>query len=137
MMRAKKITIEGLEFTIAPMNLDQTEQYLAPIEELADDPTKLRQIRGKNYEVVLAGLNNAIPDVVSTDDIVHDYRPWDLARLRKELDMVLYNGLLTSILQYSGLQPVPVEKVVPISVSPSTTPGESGAESTASPAASA
>jgi hypothetical protein len=134
MMRTKKITIEGLEFTIAPMNLDQTEQYLAPIEELADDPTKLRQIRGKNYEVVLAGLNNALPEVT---DAGTKHEVWNLARLRKELDMILYNGLLTAILQYSGLQPVPVEKVVPISVSPSTTPGESGAESTASPAASA
>ncbi len=87
-MRKKQITFEGAEFSISPLNLEQVDKFVVPL----DAATDAGSIKIQGYELVCSGLNNANPD-----------DPWTHERLRTEFDLPLLAFVRDEILKFSGL----------------------------------
>ena len=90
-LRTKPVSRDGATVTIAPLTIDQVEEYVAPLEDLAGE--KSAKIR--SYELVCHGLNNALAD---------GEPQWTHDRIRKELDLVLFGELQREILEFSGFK---------------------------------
>lgn len=93
MARTKTITIEGESFLIAPLNIDQVEEYL-----LAELPPEADQKYWRNRSLMLIALslNNASGASNGDSETVET--------LRKRLDLVSLNALHTAVLDLSGLR---------------------------------
>lgn len=94
-VRTKQVKMDGAEFTIAPLTLDQIEQYIAPLEDVATQ--KAIGFR-KAYEVVCYGLNNALPEGTPED------QKWTKEKVSKQIDMVLFERLQEEIIEFSGFR---------------------------------
>jgi hypothetical protein len=93
-VRTKKVTRDGAEFIIAPLNLDQIEQYVK-LEDLAN-----RKNVGftKAFEVVCYGLNNALPEDTPEE------QKWTPAKVKKNVDLVMFELLQQEIIDFSGFK---------------------------------
>ena len=122
-MRTKKVTVLETEFTISPLNVDQSEKYGdlpdAIVKAQAEDKPETLAMRAafarqRAAEIVADGLNNAIPRVkteirgngaavVVLDSTEPTLTPWDAARVRAEMDPALMFSLQKEILDFSGV----------------------------------
>lgn len=93
-VRTKKVSKDGAEFTIAPLNLDQIESYVK-LEDLAN-----RKSIGftKAYEVVCYGLNNALPEDTPEE------QKWTPAKIKAKIDLVMFELLQQEIIDFSGFK---------------------------------
>jgi hypothetical protein len=107
--RRKKVTLDGAEFWISPLTVEQVEQQLAtPLEEL-----QAKHGVANVYTLVCTGLNNAateqelstlgpwVPPPTSGDD---PPAPEPSRSLKKLLDQILIAWLQEEILAFSGLR---------------------------------
>lgn len=100
-VRTKEVEFEGLKIKIAPLTLEQVEQYVAPLEEIAANggAAKIR-----SYDLICNSLNNALQP---------GEEHWTHERLRAELDMPLYEFLHSQVLEYSGFKLISDKVAVP------------------------
>lgn len=96
-MRTKTVTIEGRDFTIAPLNMVQVE---ALIDGDAPAPGDMKAWRQRAWQTVCEGLNNAVPN--RNHPQAAGLRTVD--KLREEFDLATFNGLHSAILEFSGLK---------------------------------
>jgi hypothetical protein len=137
MIRKKEVAIDGAVFTIAPLTIDQVDEYnerlgaLAgqqPGNSLRDDPFVLVM-----YDSIAWSFNNVAREAAriagrvdaTGRGVLSDAETWDAARVTGELDSVSINTLRDELMLFSGLK----IKTVPVDGKP----GESAA---AAPAAS-
>lgn len=124
--RIKEVTMDGATVRIAPLTLDQIEEYVAPLEEIALERTA--KIRA--YDLVCHGLNNALVDGEEL---------WTQELLRKDIDLLFFERLQREILEFSGFKldtNKPVEKqavAVPGELSAASDAGNSRDEAESSP----
>ncbi len=95
MARTKTVTIEGEEFIIAPLNLDQVEEHIGaqPGESASSGGW-----RNHTLQAIANSLNNA--SSATNGDAV------TVEKLRKRLDLVTLNPLYLAVLELSGLKPI-------------------------------
>lgn len=91
-VRKKKVTLDGAEFTIAPLTLDQVDEYVAPLEDIANQKSVGFK---KGFQVVAYGLNNALPEGEAQ---------WTEERIKSELDLVIFEHLQNEIIEFSGFK---------------------------------
>jgi hypothetical protein len=116
MTRRKSIDIDGAVFMIAPLTVEQVEDYLGrTVEDRATLMGKLLPVG--MYDLVAAGLNNAAPAINGDGPV------WNKDRIRKELDLISVERLFEEILIFSKMKLVKVEE----------SPGEAMAAAQASP----
>lgn len=87
-MRKKLLVYDSLEFTISPLNLDQVETLVVAAPAVDNSAA----LRDRQWEVVLAGLNNAKPA-----------KPFTREALAPEMDLWLLRKLQVDIFEFSGL----------------------------------
>lgn len=93
MARTKTINLEGEQFTIAPLTIDQVEEYLGSSTKLGDnaDGNAWRDI---TLTVIMNSLNNAAKDGPQLT----------LPDLKKRMDLLMVNDLHSAVLEISGLR---------------------------------
>ncbi len=91
MARTKTVNIEGEQFTIAPLTIDQVEAYLGNTPGDGADANAWRDI---TLNVILNSLNNAAGDGTQLT----------LADLKKRMDLLMVNDLHSAVLEISGLR---------------------------------
>jgi hypothetical protein len=96
--RTKVVEMDGVKVTIAPMTLEQIEEYIAPLEELEGKTTAKVRV----FNLVCNGLNNAMLD--ENGNMPPDAKPWTHEMLRHRIDMLLYEKLQREILEFSGFK---------------------------------
>jgi len=94
--RRKTVSIDGAEFTISPLTIEQVEQLVAPAEELQENKSGIVRV----YEMICTSLNNAIAGGASPAE------PWTPARIKHELDQYTVAWLQDQVLAMSGLRAV-------------------------------
>lgn len=92
MARTKTINIEGEQFVIAPLSIDQVDEYLGSTPGENAPPTAWRDI---TLKVIVNSLNNAAGE---------GEPKLTLADVKKRLDLMTMNGLHREILDMSGLR---------------------------------
>jgi hypothetical protein len=92
MARTKTINIDGEQFTIAPLTIDQVEAYLGNTPGEGADANAWRDI---TLTVILNSLNNALRD---------DAQVISLTDLKKRMDLLMVNDLHSAVLEISGLR---------------------------------
>ena len=93
-LRKRTVEFDGVSFLIAPLTLDQVEQYLG------DDVNQNSrgEVTIKNADLICLSLNNALGEQAADGD------KWTPARCKKELDPKLFWNLLPdAIMEFSGL----------------------------------
>jgi len=93
-VRTKAIEQDGAVFVIAPLTLDQIEQYVK-IEDLAN---KKSVGFTKAYEIICYGLNNALSEDTPEEQL------WTPAKIKTKIDMVMFEMLQQKILEFSGFE---------------------------------
>lgn len=91
MARTKTINIEGEQFVIAPLTIDQVEAYLGNTPGEGADANAWRDI---TLTVILNSLNNAAKDGPQLD----------LADLKKRLNLMMVDDIHSAVLEVSGLR---------------------------------
>lgn len=97
MARTKTINIEGEQFVIAPLTIDQVENYL---DSTPDEGANANVWRDITLTVILDSLNNAS----KTDNKA---LVLTLVDLKKRLDLSMMNDLHSAVLEISGLRAKP------------------------------
>lgn len=101
-MRTKTVTIEGRDFTIAPLNMVQVE---ALIDGDAPAPGDMKAWRQRAWQTVCEGLNNAISTFHNGARVTgQDANLNTVDRLREQFDLATFNGLHSAILEFSCLK---------------------------------
>lgn len=97
--RTKKVTLDGAEFLIAPLTVNQVEDQInkrqTPTGEL--DAAAVQQMTNYVYELVATGLNNA----ASANGAQAD---WTVDNLPERLDSVTIEFLQGEIIVFSGME---------------------------------
>jgi hypothetical protein len=91
MARIKTINLEGEQFVIAPLTIDQVETYLG---STPGDGADAHAWRDLTLTVILNSINNAAGDGAQTT----------LADLKKRMDLLMVNDLHSAVLEISGLR---------------------------------
>jgi len=91
MARTKTINIDGEQFVIAPLTIDQVEEYLGSTPAEDAPATAWRDI---TLTVIMNSINNAAKDGPKLT----------LADMKKRMDLLMMNQLHTAVLEISGLQ---------------------------------
>jgi hypothetical protein len=94
--RKKKVAIDGAEFVIAPLTIEQVERLIAPLEDLQKDQAAIAGV----YDLVCTGLNNAT-------GLSGDSESWTKDRIKREIDQFTLAWLQNQILEFSGLRAQP------------------------------
>jgi hypothetical protein len=92
MARSKTVTIEGEQFTIAPLNIDQVESHLTDTPDRND----INGWRNHTLKAIAHSLNNASGETNGNAVTIE--------MLRQRLDLLLLDGLYKEVLQVSGLR---------------------------------
>ena len=92
MARIKTINVEGEQFIIAPLTIDQVEAYL---DNTPGEDATPNAWRDMTLNVILNSLNNANPESKLT-----------LSDLKKRLNLLTMNDLHSAVLEISGLRAV-------------------------------
>lgn len=98
--RTKTLTFDNAEFIISSLTVDQVEEYLAPLENMAANA--LITVKNRTYKIVCHALNNVHAD--EDGNLPEDYKPWTIERLRKVADLVTVDKLNKEVLEFSGLK---------------------------------
>jgi len=119
-IRTKVVEMDGASYTIAPLTLEQIDEYVAPLEDVANQNSIGFK---KGFQVVCYALNNALPEGTP------DEERWTDDRVRKEIDLVLFEKLQGEIISFSGFKidnkPVPGQVGVPGEFSAASEKGKS------------
>lgn len=91
MARTKTISVDGEQFVIAPLTIDQVEGYL---DNTPGEGASSNAWRDITLTVILNSLNNAAKDGAQLT----------LADLKKRMDLLMVNELHSAVLEISGLQ---------------------------------
>lgn len=91
-MRKKTVSIDGAEFHISSLTVDQVEEIIAPIEEL-----DLKSGKARVYQIICHGINNYIQDQKTGEEL------WTPENIGSKLDLVSLPFLKSEILKFSGL----------------------------------
>src|SRR5271154_3437424 len=101
-MRRKTITLDGAEFVISPLTLEQVDRYTTPIVdfEKMDTDAKRKSLRERSYQMICDALNNAIDPHGLPLNVVYGEGNreapktradlWTPARIYKEIDLVTF-----------------------------------------------
>ena len=95
MARSKVVNIEGDEFKIAPLNIDQVEEHLGSAPNATDDTGNWRS---HLLNAIAWSLNNA-SGAENGDRVTPE-------SLRKRLDLITLPALYKAVLEISGLRTV-------------------------------
>jgi hypothetical protein len=98
--RKRVVLMDGAEIVIAPLTADQVERMIASPEDLQSGKSAL----ARSYEVICAGLNNAI--FSSEEPPVDAPDAWTPALLTKRLDTPFILKLQNEVFDFSGLRVV-------------------------------
>jgi hypothetical protein len=98
-MRIRDITMDGFTVKIAPFSFDAAEEYLKTNRELKakNPPPTEADWTERVLQTVCASLNKAAGNT-------NGNAPWDVKRVRAELDMVFVFYLHDEILRMSGIK---------------------------------
>ncbi len=91
MARTKTINIDGEQFVIAPLTIDQVEAYLGNTPGEDADANAWRDV---TLTVIMNSINNAVKDGPQIT----------LADLKKRMDLLMVNDLHSAVLEISGLR---------------------------------
>lgn len=91
MARTKTLNIDGEQFTIAPLTVDQVEEYLGATPGEGASANTWRDV---TLTVILNSLNNAAKGDPKLT----------LADLKKRMDLLMINELHSAVLEISGLR---------------------------------
>lgn len=94
--RVKEVQLpDGPKIKISTLTVDQVEEYIAPLEQI-----ELQRGAGKirAYAVICHGLNNALDEDVPAEQY------WTAEKLRKAIDLPMFEFLQKEILAFSGFQ---------------------------------
>ncbi len=94
-VRTRVVAQDGAEFKIAPLTLDQIDEYVAPLGDIADQKKVGFK---KGFQVVCFGLNNALPEGSADTD------KWTEERVKNEIDLVMFERLQNEIIEFSGFK---------------------------------
>jgi hypothetical protein len=99
-VRTKKIALDGAEFLVASLSVEQVETIvIAPLSEAesaAGNPYETRV-----YDVICASLNRAILSNGVTASVEDQ---WDTKRLKSVLDSLTIHWLYDEIIAFTGLR---------------------------------
>lgn len=93
--RLKTLTRDGAAFVIAPLTMKQVEDFGRQPENKGEERTVFR---GRAYDLVCQGLNNAMPDDTKDED------RWTHDAIRQHLDYLIFNWLQDEIIKFSGIE---------------------------------
>lgn len=104
-VRRKTLEYDGAVYVIAPLTLDQTEEFLKPLDLPKDisDPERLRAYDDASLKVISMSLNNAATAAAPNGGGTGQ-QEWTIESCRKELDRWLTGKLYSEILTFSGLR---------------------------------
>jgi hypothetical protein len=91
-VRHKQVSIDGQDFMIASLNLEQTEEIVGKIES-----GDIAKGKARVFSIIRYGLNNYIEDKQTGES------PWTEDDIRKRLDLISLPFLKDQILSFSGL----------------------------------
>ena len=93
-VRTKIVEMDGAQFVIAPLTLDQIEQYVK-----LDTLSKNKSVGfTKAYEVICYGLNNALPEGTPEEQL------WTPEKIKANIDLVMFELLQKEIIDFSGFK---------------------------------
>ncbi len=100
--RTKLVKIDNAEFMISSLTVEQVEEYLSPLEDMAG--SALITVKNRTHQIIANGLNNVHMDEDGNVQLPEGVTLWNIERIRKALDLITIDTLNREVLLFSGLK---------------------------------
>lgn len=114
-MRKRTVTMDGAEFVVSPLTVEQTEEHLEALEKITggattvdvgSNPEMISKLKKSSQRLVATGLNNAHIESWNGETPVYEsgFSLWTSERVARELDLGALQELRGAIMEMSRLK---------------------------------